>query len=480
MNDPGPQEMFDALFARLPGVAAWYRRAEGNVLDVLRVGRALAGPGRGASPRLASVMTGAVSSLLGAKAGAALAQSLARDAHVLAAHHHGVDCHPEFIQATLMAALPGLLDGTGGAPPILACSTVPLHSFSYPRGLLAAPSVRLPLQPGSYRHLFVHTAPPLRADTVRALARRWDLDRVPPRLQALLPRLLEEHILSPDVIDLPSFSQQITRINASLWQALHGPDAAPLIALDMESIVMPLLRDALSDEKSLVHALLFQPEIRSMLHARLQGVPGCWSPARTGTDGEGRGTAFFWFMEKGRHRRLRLEDGPEPRLVHAAGSLPLRPEILLDGLENGTLLPGLYLSYTLLFHDHGLFPHGGMYMQDYLPRMLNTTADLARILGFPTADGIPGGRPALATAFMPLRVRREEGRPGAGLLELLADRERVGKAWSWIAALPARRVFHFAAVDWYEECVPEDKRIPGWPSICRHLVEDAPGLDLAS
>jgi hypothetical protein len=476
------------LFASFPALGRWRREIRGTVLEAVQDAQRPTWPARRISPALRKHMGALAASILGSEAGALAERHLSGSPHVLMAHHHGINCHPEFIQSTLMFGLPRLTAGENapesppGLVPVLACSSVALRSFSFPRGLLLARHspggglVRLPLFPSSAGDLMVCAAPPLRLKQLQSALRQWQkLDLSQAELRAA-SALVEEYVMTPDLLGLPSYSEQVTRINAAVWRGLCGKGAPELLFLDLESVTAELLKEALLDEDSLLHKLLLHGPARRELYAALAGAPGCW-PADDGNGSHSQGTAFFWLAQNGERRRLRLRESPEPALTYNEAVIPLTRDALLEGLEKKLLIPGLYCSCLLLNHVHGLVPHGGIYMGEYEPRMHRATDAVAGKLGLLPSGGPAWAAPVLGTGFMPFRMRANKAW-ACGLVELLANRSELARALRQIGDLPADRACLFSLADWWLEISEASERPAGWTGLLARIIAAAEGCGL--
>ena len=472
--------LLEQLFIRFPGLAQWRQEVKGTVLEAVQRALRPPVPPRRISSRLRMRMSVPVRKLLGRETAMRLDRHLRASPHVLIAHHHGIICHPEFIQSALVFALPQLVrNESSGVVPVLACSTVALRSFSFPRGLLLARHssketlVRLPLFPSSSGDLMVRTVPPLDMKQAHRALGQWKQLGLTRQELRVASALVEEHVLAPDVLELPSYSDQVTRINASIWRGLCGEKAPELAFLDMEDITTELLMEALRDKGSLFHELLFHGPVRQELYAALAGVPGCWPAGEDGEAGGGRGTAFFWLVHKGQRRPLRLQQARDPFLTYGDTVVPFTRDAILEGLEKKWLIPGLYCSCILL-GQHGLLPHGGIYMREYLPRMQRATAAVIRKLDLLPLDGEFWPEPVLGTGFMPLRMRMNKAW-ACGLIELMAGKNELDRALRHVCCLPADRACLFSFADWWLEstnaaCRPED-----WPELLSRLLSEAEG-----
>lgn len=503
MTERAGDRLVREVLDRLPGVARWHAGlGSASIAEAVEAEAGRHAQGARISPRLALRMERMTARLLGADVAAGLARRLAATPSVLVANHHGINTHPEFAQATLLSALPEIIRHAGPpapaeadtappeAIPVLACSTIALRSYSFPRGLLLGRQdargayVRLPLFPEALGDVMTHAAPALTAPQVAQAMRQWSQRRLAQGELAVARHVAERFLLAPDVLELPRFADQATVVNARLWRELFaesGPPPPALAYLDMEEIVRDLLIEELEQEDSLFSFLLGHAPARRMLHGRLQGVPGCWTDG--GPAGGNAGTAFFWLVSpQGRRCRLTYEESPAPCLRHKDITISLEPETLIQALRQGTLVPGLFCSCVLLSQVHGLFPLGGMYMLDYLPRMLGAVREVAVAHGrrdLVRTDDPSAPCCALGSVFMPLHHEPEGERRPAGMLEMLRAGTACTRALPMIATLSAREAFRATAALWYQECVPESDRSSGWRAAADSLLNESAGYTLA-
>ena len=484
------QSMTARLLDVLPGVAAWYQRCRFATLGEV-TSRALdAAATRTPSDALIRCMAAKVRQLLGDDVADALRNRLKTDPAVLAANHHGINTHPEFAQAVYCFGLPDILaaDAATRVIPVLACSSVTLRSYSFPRGLLlgraadSTPWMRLPLFPASLSDCMAGSAPGLTLEHCRKAGQQWAKLKLASWERDVAMSILEGHVQTDNVLALPHFSDQATRINSRLWNICPG---GPRLAyLDLEDVATELLIQELAGEDSLFTLVLCDDQVRRRVFHNLTGVPGCWSPglARTGSGGEikGGGTAFFWLADaKGRRFPLFVDESHPPCLRHADQRFALRREELSEGLLAGSLRPGLFCSYVLLSLVHGLSLYGGMYMIDYLPAMeqgvrdaLHQTGHADRLLPEASASC------ALGSVFMPLSRCVHGSRTPAGLLEMIHRADLCRAAPPFLQSLPVNGVFSASVAAWYPECCPVASREPDWQAGAQYLREHSAGLEL--
>ncbi len=487
------EAMRTRLLRDLPGVAAWYARfCDSSIGEVTSRRRDYS---EGAARRLPSaalvrVMVEKTRSLLGDAAAEAMRLRLSRDSAVLAAHHHGINSHPEFVQSAYFFGLPDILAADAGERivPVLACSSVSLRSYSFPRGLLLGrgdahtPWVRLPLFPASMSDLLAGTARGLTPEHCRNARQQWLKLSLASWERDVAMRVLEEAVQQDEIFALSRFSDQATRINARLWRSFPG---GPFLAfLDLEDIATELLMEELAAEDSLFSLLLCDPVVRGQLLENLTGVSGCWSPgqARVDADGEvrGGGTVFFWMVDaKGRRFPL-FPDVLQPSLLRCGEhTFVLQREALMEGLTKKTLRPGLFCSYVLLSLVHGLSLYGGMYMTDYLPAMERGVRDALWQTG--QSERLPAEISTtcgIGSVFMPISRRVDGERSPAGLLEILACVDECRAALPALQGLQVSSVFPLSVAAWYTECFSSAEREVDWRDGLHHLREQSSGLEL--
>ena len=382
MNELISLPLLAPLWSRLPHLPALLRQWADAPLGRIAAGFADNPPGQAGHNKTSSALLAAARSVtapvLGDAAAEALVRRLAACPSILASNYHGVECFPEMVQAIHFFALGDLVSepmeaqGSGPVVPVLSCSSVSLQSQTYPRGFMLsrqdaedAGYVRLPFFPSSQQDVMASRAPALTQAQLRTMRALWHRKGRPPLLSwedLALDAIMDGHVQRPDVLDLPTFGAQVTRVNASLCmerysQARH----VKVIYLEMEALVAELLGRDMEDEGSVMHRILFDPQVRALVLDMLAGVRGCWRTEAINGLALGRtgraGTIFFWLAdEKGRRCPLRLcqTASGEAGLGFGDACIPLRPAALRDALAAGTIVPNLFTSYMSLSLDHGL------------------------------------------------------------------------------------------------------------------------------
>lgn len=82
-------------------------------------------------------------------------------------------------------------------------------------------------------------------------------------------------------------------------------------------------------------------------------------------------TDFFWRLRDGRVRKLVLNGGKLSDPEALDWEIPWNRDQIIDELESGTLIPSLFIMFTVLIFLPCARPIGGPYMIGYLPTYLN-------------------------------------------------------------------------------------------------------------
>ena len=477
LDDPFLRPLWSKLGHLPPLLRAWDGLTLGDIAT-----RFMAPAGARVSKALLDRAESIVAPVLGDAAADALTQRLTRSPSVLSANYHAVECFPEMVQAIHFFALGDLLaprcptNPTPPVVPILSCSSVSLQSQTYPRGLMLARQdattgapLRLPFFPSALQDVMTGHAPALDPDGLGAMRAQWAHGR----WQALTPwerdavdEIMDKHVLRRDILDLPTFGAQVTRANASLCAARYAQASRPLVIyLEMEHLVSGLLDRDLDRTDSVMHRVVFDPEIRSRVLEGLAGVRGCWKTEAVNGLALGRtgraGTIFFWLADQqGRRCPLRLGQGPgsEACLEYKNIRIPLRPDALRSALAGGRIVPSLFTSYVSLTLDHGLRCFGGIFLADYLPAMIR---GVLAVMNGQDKAALAIHNP-LAALPLGVRIESESGLFPAGTVELTAAGGLGRDHLLQLSRLTLADVLPLSLSSWYREYVPAASRPVGW------------------
>jgi hypothetical protein len=204
-------------------------------------------------------------------------------------------------------------------------------------GLEIAGDHRLSLLPWSMRDVAVfHAAVPATARDVRAALR--------PTLRVMVP-------------DAPAGARFVPWALATASTILEHCLGRSPVHFDLNAVVARYLATALDDGSHALHRLLFDAAIRSRVLSALPPMP-LFTAAR-----DPRGT----------FEPLRAE-GDSLRGAH--GDRPLTPAVVLAGLREGWLCPGVYLVFAALALQNGFRCLGGVDQVEYLPLLRDATASV--------------------------------------------------------------------------------------------------------
>jgi hypothetical protein len=432
--------------------------------------------------------------ILGPAVATNLASRLTVCPSVLSANYHGVECFPEMVQAIHFFALHDFLADAGETEtrivPVLSCSSVSLQSQTYPRGLMLSRRhegrpVRLPFFPSSLQDTMAGHAPALAQDSLRKMRGQWfrkDKNFLLDWERTALDAIMDGHVMRPEVLTLPTFGGQITRVNASLCaERYNQAPRTEVVYLDMETLVARLLTRDIENETSVMRRILFDPRTRNLVLDKLAGIRGCWRTEALNGLALGRtgraGTVFFWMAdEKGRRCPLRLCTSPsgETGLGYGRVCIPLRPRPVLDALAAGTIVPSLFTAYMNLTLDHGLRCFGGIFLADYLPAMIRGVSAAMDEAGTPL-NALPQD---LRLAALPLTVQIDSGQGllPAGAVELAAAGGLTGTQLADISRLALADVLPLSLASWYQDYVRPEDRPPGWERAVTELASRWSGI----
>jgi hypothetical protein len=352
------------------------------------------------------------SETLGFELGEAISEDLRELSQVLTANHHGIDTFAQSTQSNLLFSMRKRADGKPFKTiPVLACGSVPLNNLTYPRGLLIYAGAeangnggigKLPIFPDSYKRKLVSVVGPFTTemlDRSRIRAKKLVKDgKVIRSLESALNTVFDDFTLVGQ--EFPSYSRQATVVNHRFWERLFREKScrSELVYIELESIVSRLLQKDLFDESTICYQLMFDPELRQKLIENLDGQRGCWQYEellRRGSEStvvngsntfdSSLGTMFFWGVDaKGKKIPLCVTEdqngkGFELRGADDSGRLwtiPFTPVAISQALQDGRLLPSIFISYLLVSIARGVSCIGGYYQADYLPVMRKAVVDI--------------------------------------------------------------------------------------------------------
>lgn len=474
------ERCLNRLRAAIPEAMALMEGPAGE-LSLAEYARAMPGgsaPGGGAALQdgedLIALAEREAARLFSPATGAALRRELENRFLVLTANHHGVDFHPEFLQGDLVFAL-----GCRDAVPLFAYGGVPCDNMAFPRGILLAPRTtdttrpfHVPLLSNADRRALVSARGPYDPNQVKNALAALPRFSLSPGEQRAAERLITRVYLNPLVLGQISFKDQMSVANALMWRELAatGFRLPPLASLDLLQLAKELVIQDLKQPGSLVHDLLLERELTEAAFHALNHARGCWTIRENRLE---RGSFLFWAIDTKR-QGVRLTLHPEANALTAPGKtdmlFPLTARTLIAALEDGRILPSLYLSFAVLAMARGLSCAGGVFQYAYLPRMAEGTAQALRRCGDSRADRISARCP-LGAGFHALRAPDSGNAASdhaAGPADILMHGGISGQDWERFGSIRARDAFLCSLAFQYEDIIPEKERLPGWLEALRH------------
>lgn len=315
-----------------------------------------------------------VSRVLGPDAGERARLGLVDSYFVSTADHLGPLSHPFFLHTNMLAGMGNMLPAPNQLSEwiVLACSNVSLNNSSYPRGLqfhsqkTGSPELcSFSFFPTALRHASVYNLPAYGEEKAKKL-----YNYLHGRLSGTAVRQEIENICQlygqQDVLNLPSFSDQVTLTNYRLFKLFFPDSLGPLnlIYLNQEKLTVELLKYHLH-ELTDIHRLLFEAECRGLVADLFEGIPGAFSLKQS------KGTFLFWGYDGQKRLRIRLIDqngvlvSPDKKF-----SVHIDPESIYEALQKGTLIPSMLLNMLVVGGYYGVKCLGGFSQTSYLTWML--------------------------------------------------------------------------------------------------------------
>lgn len=446
--------------------------------------------------------------LMGRKTADRVATDIKTAPVVNTVNHMGVDFTAHTLQGNLLFATGNMALGRGSTTlPVLSCGNIPLNNSTFPRGALIykVPEemaeelpVKLPLFPKRFNTRMVHGTPPFTrkmGDTARkrfqALIRE---KKISPDLGPGGEKLWTQGYASPLILAQAAYPDQACLLNRIIFNSLFREECRPpeLVFINMEEIVMALLKKDLAHPQSLAHDLLFTPGLLEGLVTALTGARGCWdkkrlaqrlAPDHKDLDPEekarlkGCGTMLFWGMNP-KNRRVPLCLVPDSKgdLVlegrdecGARFQVDFTPPALTRAMDNGTLLPSNFTCFLVLAFARGMVCVGGYFQSEYLPEIrdkvvgvLSGSGEDRLVQSARKVAAVPCDRFFSAMAGVMCGNRTGQLFP-AGALEMTAaplSLEDIGK----IQALTVDEAFYASLLDTVMDVIPRNLVNGSWKS----------------
>ncbi len=307
--------------------------------------------------------------------------------HVSTAAHHDPATHPFFVSHILAEAEAARARKHGNVI-VLSCAGISLNNSSFPRGLLVhdmnGRRERLHLVSRKNHQRPVYERPPFTAQSLVTATREIDELALAPARRTLLRAIFHDAFGSLPVLAARTFGEQITRGVHALYQRLPGMLHTNVVYLEQELLAAELLRQHHLHRSTEISWLLFNPRGQRSFIGHFDGIIGAATLASQ------KGTHFFWALTPTRRLPLWCSGG---FLENKDAQLRIRlePKVIDELLQDGSLMPSMALTYSLLAFYYGLSCGGGFSQVGYLTEMRDAYAKvLAAYSGKKSAEHLLG------------------------------------------------------------------------------------------
>jgi len=295
--------------------------------------------------------------------------------------HHGPIDHPFFVNSNIISGIPYYETQNPDLKYLVVLSFASVsvnNSSAFPRGILfhggengEGPLIRLPILPDKVKMGVVHgmrsfTKEDLEKAKIQ-LAKKEKSGEVVEGRGAKIRAVLDNYFGTPDVLDEPDLSSQITKINFDMWpKFFHEADFSntnkskgkipDLVYVEIETLVKELLlKHHLKNKKSLIYDVLFDPDSSDEIYRLFDRIPGAFSLK------DNWGTYMFWGVDEKLHRVGLFYEEATNRLESddKKFSYEWSPEGISAALRDRKIFPSMMMCYLLVSLYYGMKCLGG-------------------------------------------------------------------------------------------------------------------------
>lgn len=307
-----------------------------------------------------------LSPLLGDEKALNARETLENNFFASTADHHGILCHPFFLNSALARSQKEILDSKKNII-VLSCGGVSLSNSSYPRGIFFhnqnLEEIRIPFVSLKYRTRSVYGMKALSKEDIQKSFNKV-ISKSDGIVEDKLENLKEKILRREEIFKAETLSEQYTILNDLLWKETFAGARGNLVYLEMESLVRKLLLDIHLKEPSVIHKIILDEKWRKDFLNNFEGIQGAHNTK------EKKGSHLFWYIDEKSEKRFQLfvkENNLET--LDGKISIPLAKEALKKNLLEYRLLPTMALSFSIISFWHGITCGGGFSQVEYLGEM---------------------------------------------------------------------------------------------------------------
>lgn len=447
-------------------------------------------------PAFTEVLKSEVSTLLGEDVAQSVTKQLQNNHSFSTAQHFSSIIHQRTLNATLQSALPYFNQQSDEYKNVLvvSCANISFDNPWFPRGILfhsltqgALTENRFPFFSRKVRPYPIRNHPGYALDAVQTIKVRIhemkNENLITDNAESKMMHILDTVYADPKVLACKTFSEQKTITNYKIWQEIftatsQGLSIPNLVFMEQENIVLKLLEKHHMNQDTLIHQLLFDPEVYPLIEKYFDTIQGGFSLEK------GYGTFLFWALPKDQKYRLQLFR-KDNVLVSSDESfrVELTPESIGEKIRTKELIPSTLLSLTLLSLYYGYILTGGLAQPEYLTQMQKAYLTIATEVGdkesVAACIDIPTKNHTITRPTLAYITGSNDARNAATGLDLIL----YGRPNSWSEILEASKyvsitdLLHRALPSVYEDYVPEEAKTETASAVTEREIEKITGLD---
>lgn len=370
-----------AVFAKRPSLGETYLK-DGNLSLFEFTSRQLVNPINTQisdlkKNEIIKTITKETSKRLNAEIAKSVGDQLKQNFQVITADHHGPLTDPRFLNSNLLIHNALLQNDQTKNIIVLSCANVSFDNISFPRGHEfhtingeVASMNQLVFFPRKVRPLNVSGHPAYGQENLVQLKDRIQAFKregiIKQELGDKLENIFNEIYTEPSVLEVETFSEQVTKTNFNLWKKLVGENSTNLIYLEQEQIVNALIVDNHLYRDTVINDILFKKSVTEVFIKYFDGISRGFSLENK------TGTYLFWGLPKDQKYRTQLwKEGNKLVSSDKTFSVELTPVAIAKAIASKELIPSTLLSFIILSFYYGLSLVGGGRQTTYLTEMKN-------------------------------------------------------------------------------------------------------------